>query len=136
MADLSVKYMGLNLKNPIIAGSSGLTSTVDDLQRMEDSGVAAVVMQSLFEEQIYLNINYQRSKISQNDLIHDHYSETFDYIASHIRSEYLSDYVHTIRNAKKKPIFAASPAGTAYYLSLMSSLRDFGERVKRFLSVD
>jgi len=110
MVDLSVKYMGLNLKNPIIAGSSGLSRTVDDLQRMEDSGVAAVIMQSLFEEQIYLNIDYQRSKISKNYQIHDHYSETFDYIASHIRSEYLSDYVHTIRKAKKKlqiPVIAS-----------------------------
>jgi len=110
MADLSVKYMGLNLKNPIIAGSSGLTHTVDDLQRIEDSGVAAVVMQSLFEEQIYLDINYQRLKISENNLIQVHYSETFDYIASHIRSEYLSDYVHTIRKAKKKlqiPVIAS-----------------------------
>ena len=110
MIDLSVKYMGLNLKNPIIAGSAGLTRTIDDLQRMEESGVSAIVMQSLFEEQIYLDINYKRLKDSGKNQIHVHYCESFDYIEKYHSSEYLSDYIHTIREAKKKlqiPIIAS-----------------------------
>ncbi len=52
MADLSTKYLGLNLKNPIIVGSSPLTATLDSLKRCEDAGVGAVVLKSIFEEQI------------------------------------------------------------------------------------
>lgn len=54
MADLSTTYMGLKLKNPIIAGASELTGDVDSIKRMEDAGAAAVVTKSLFEEQIQL----------------------------------------------------------------------------------
>ena len=52
MADLSTKYLGLNLKNPIIVGSSPLTATLDSLKKCEDAGVGAVVLKSIFEEQI------------------------------------------------------------------------------------
>ena len=54
MADLSTKYMGMHLKNPIIAGASNLSKNLDNLKRMEDAGAAAVVYKSLFEEQIQL----------------------------------------------------------------------------------
>jgi len=54
MADLSTKYMGMQLKNPIIAGASNLSKNLDNLKRMEDAGAAAVVYKSLFEEQIQL----------------------------------------------------------------------------------
>lgn len=54
MADLSTTYMGLSLKNPVIAGASELTGDMDSIKRMEDAGAAAVVTKSLFEEQIQL----------------------------------------------------------------------------------
>jgi dihydroorotate dehydrogenase (fumarate) len=54
MADLSTKYMGVQLKNPIIAGASNLSKDVSNLQKMEEAGAAAVVYKSLFEEQIQL----------------------------------------------------------------------------------
>ena len=50
--DLTTKYLGLNLKNPIIAGASPLSNNVDTVKLLEDKGAAAVVMYSLFEEQI------------------------------------------------------------------------------------
>ena len=50
--ELSTKYLGLKLKNPIIAGASPLTSNLDSIKRLEDNGVAAIVMHSIFEEQI------------------------------------------------------------------------------------
>jgi dihydroorotate dehydrogenase (fumarate) len=53
MPDLSVKYMGFNIKNPLIAGSSELTSRVDSLLDLEKRGVSAVVLKSLFEEELY-----------------------------------------------------------------------------------
>jgi dihydroorotate dehydrogenase (fumarate) len=54
MADLSTKYMGIHLKNPIIAGASNLSKDVSNLQKMEEAGAAAIVYKSLFEEQIQL----------------------------------------------------------------------------------
>ncbi|WP_373073442.1 dihydroorotate dehydrogenase-like protein [Sulfurimonas sp.] len=50
--NLQTKYMNLDLKNPIIAGASPLTTSVESILRLEDAGAAAVVMHSLFEEQI------------------------------------------------------------------------------------
>jgi dihydroorotate dehydrogenase (fumarate) len=50
--DLKTKYLGLTLRNPIVASSSPLSHSVDGIKRLEDAGAAAVVMYSLFEEQI------------------------------------------------------------------------------------
>ena len=50
--DLSTRYLGLPLKHPIVASASPLTGSIDSLRRLQDAGVAAVVLPSLFEEQI------------------------------------------------------------------------------------
>lgn len=50
--DLSSRYLGLSLANPIVASASPLTGSIDSLKRLQDAGVAAVVLPSLFEEQI------------------------------------------------------------------------------------
>jgi dihydroorotate dehydrogenase (fumarate) len=50
--DLRTRYLGLELKNPLVASASPLSKKVDSVRRLEDSGAAAVVMYSLFEEQI------------------------------------------------------------------------------------
>ncbi len=50
--DLSTTYLGLKLKNPIVASASPLSHTVDSMKRLEDAGAGAIVMYSLFEEQI------------------------------------------------------------------------------------
>ena len=52
--DLSTTYLGLKLKNPLVASSSPLCQEVSNVRRMEDSGAAAVVLHSMFEEQIEL----------------------------------------------------------------------------------
>ncbi len=52
MIDLSTTYLGLQLRNPIVPSSSPLMQKVDNIKRMEDAGAAAVVLHSLFEEQI------------------------------------------------------------------------------------
>ncbi|MBS3741302.1 MAG: dihydroorotate dehydrogenase-like protein [Candidatus Cloacimonetes bacterium] len=54
MIDLSSKYMGLELNNPIIVGASSLTNDMDYLKKIEKAGAGAVVIKSLFEEQIQL----------------------------------------------------------------------------------
>jgi dihydroorotate dehydrogenase (fumarate) len=52
MMDLSTKYLGLKLKNPLVASSSPLTRQLETLKQLEDAGVGAVVLPSLFEEQL------------------------------------------------------------------------------------
>ncbi len=52
MTDLSTTYLGLNLKNPLVASASPLSKKIDRAKKLEDAGIAAVVMYSLFEEQI------------------------------------------------------------------------------------
>lgn len=52
MADLRTNYMGLELKNPVVAGASNLVTNTDNLKRLEKAGAAAIVYKSLFEEQI------------------------------------------------------------------------------------
>ena len=54
MSDLSTKYLGLNLKSPLLASASPLCESVDNIRRLEDHGLAAVVLPSLFEEQLEL----------------------------------------------------------------------------------
>src|SRR5689334_13210227 len=52
MLDLTTKYLGLNLKNPLVVSASPLTEDIKNIRLMEEGGAAAVVMHSLFEEQI------------------------------------------------------------------------------------
>ncbi len=54
MTDLSTTYLGLSLKNPVVASASPLTRKLDNFKRLEDAGAAAIVMHSLFEEEIAL----------------------------------------------------------------------------------
>ena len=50
--DLSTDYMGLALRNPLVASASPLSFTVDGVRRLADAGVGAIVLYSLFEEQV------------------------------------------------------------------------------------
>ncbi len=52
MVDLSTSYMGLSLRNPLVASASPLSHTVEGIRRLADAGVGAVVMHSLFEEEV------------------------------------------------------------------------------------
>ncbi|MFZ0225661.1 MAG: dihydroorotate dehydrogenase-like protein, partial [Mycobacterium sp.] len=49
--ELSTRYLGLTLRNPLVAAASPLSQTVDGIRRLADAGVCAVVLYSLFEEQ-------------------------------------------------------------------------------------
>jgi dihydroorotate dehydrogenase (fumarate) len=51
--DLSTRYLGLDLRNPLVASASPLSNTVDGVRRLADAGVGAVVLYSLFEEQLH-----------------------------------------------------------------------------------
>jgi dihydroorotate dehydrogenase (fumarate) len=61
MIDLSTKYLGLKLPTPLVVSSSPLSRDIDGICRLEDAGAAAVVLYSLFEEQLRqeeLDLNY------------------------------------------------------------------------------
>jgi len=62
MADLQARYLGLTLKNPLIAGASDLTADLDRIRSIEEAGAGAIVLKSLFEEQIQL----ERYKLAED----------------------------------------------------------------------
>lgn len=98
MADLSTTSLGLKLKNPLIIGSSGLTNSVKKLKAVEQSGAGALVLKSLFEEQVYTT--HVKSVFDQ--MPHDLHTEAFDYIQK--TSLYLgaNEYLDFVRAAKKE----------------------------------
>ena len=57
MIDLTTKYMGFQLKNPLIIASSGLTKSVAKIREFGEKGAAAVALKSIFEEQIMVEID-------------------------------------------------------------------------------
>ena len=87
MADLSTKYLGITLSNPIVAGSSGLTNSLKDIKELEQNGAGAVVLKSLFEEQIMLEADYRLKKAREDGLMYADYSETLDYIDLHVKEK-------------------------------------------------
>lgn len=108
--DLTTNYLGLNLKNPIVVGSCSLTSSVNEIKKLEKYGAGAVVLKSIFEEEILMDAENQLREAKENSFIYDRYSETLDYIDLHIKEERLTDYIQLIKNAKKEvliPIIAS-----------------------------
>jgi dihydroorotate dehydrogenase (fumarate) len=105
--DLSVSYLGLKLKSPIVAGSSSITHSLENLKKLEQSGAGAVVLKSIFEEEIY----HEYDKVMREDLQHDvpdtKYLDYYDY---KIKGDNLKAYLDFIKNAKKEisiPVIAS-----------------------------
>jgi len=96
MADLAVTYMGIQLKNPIIVSSSSLTNTVEKIKRCEDSGAGAVVLKSLFEEQI----EARTAEIEEDSWPYPH-PEAFDYVRQMGMRLGQDEYLKLIKDAKK-----------------------------------
>lgn len=65
MANLKTKYLGLELKNPIMMGASNLVTNLDNVKKAEESGAAAIVFKSLFEEQIQLENAQMDSQLEE-----------------------------------------------------------------------
>ncbi len=106
MLDLSTTYLGLKLKNPIIIASSGLSNSVEKIKKLADNGAAAVVLKSLFEEQI----NHSIDSNIDHSIPSSPYPEALDYIANYTKEEYLEKYLDLISGAKKEtdiPIIAS-----------------------------
>lgn len=97
--NLTTNYLGLLLKNPIVASSSPLSHTVDSIRRLEDAGAAAVVMYSLFEEQIGFDSYYIDYHLTQGI---DSYAESISYFPD-MQSYNIGpdEYMNLIRRAKE-----------------------------------
>ena len=93
MATTDVKYLGLDLKSPIIVSSCSLTADVDKVKEMESCGAGAVVMKSLFEEQIRGEVEFMASAGHS-------YPEMDDYLHAYIRSNSIAQYTEKVRALK------------------------------------
>ena len=102
--DLSTKYSGLSLKNPVVVASCGLTKNVDQIKKCEDAAAGAVVMKSLFEEQI----REMSSGLDESIAMH---TEALDYIRAELDMQLgPREYIETIKKAKKEvsiPVIAS-----------------------------
>ncbi len=99
---LSTRYAGLTLKNPIIIGSSGLTNTVEKIKELEKAGAGAVVLKSLFEEQI--------SRQSDWMMASSDYPEAKDYIRNYVQNHEVDEYLNLIQESQRQcniPIIAS-----------------------------
>ena len=108
MADLRTKYMGIELKSPIIAGASNLVTDIHKLRKLEESGVAAIVYKSLFEEQVELeNLELYELKTEYE---HRHAEQVTLFPNSQSVPESPDDYLLHLRKAREAvsiPLFAS-----------------------------
>jgi len=106
MINLETTYLGLKLKNPIIVGSSGLTNSVDNVIEIEKNGAGAVVLKSLFEEQI---LEASKKTFEDGDMA-NYYPEAQDYIHNYTKENDINIYLNLIKDCKKSveiPIIAS-----------------------------
>ena len=104
--DLSTTYMGLELKNPIIVSSSKLTSQLNNIKKCAEKGAGAIVLKSLFEEQLLAD----PAKLMEQDEKYYWFPEAVEFINSHAREKGLDEYLSLIRDAKQAtsvPIIAS-----------------------------
>ncbi|MGB2901771.1 MAG: dihydroorotate dehydrogenase-like protein [Candidatus Acidiferrum sp.] len=120
MIDLTTQYMSLALKNPLVASASPLTESVDNLRRLEDSGIAAVVLPSLFEEQLTLE-----SVLIDQDLSRgaEEFAEAITYLPNlesyNTGPEGYLELIHRAKQAVAIPVIASlngtTPGGWVRY---------------------
>lgn len=109
--DLSTTYMGLELKNPVIVSSSRLTNEIENIQLCAEKGAGAIVLKSLFEEQLLAD----PKKLMAQDEHYFWFPEAVDYINAHAREQGFAEYLTLIREAKEStsvPIIASINCNT------------------------
>jgi len=106
MSDLRTSYMGIPLTNPFIIGSSPLTSRVETIKSLEAAGASAVVLKSLFEEQVRVDAD----RFEQDLVANDHGSAEATTLFPHIEHAGIRTYltwVKEVRKAVKLPLIAS-----------------------------
>lgn len=102
MVDLTSNYAGITLHNPIVVASSGLTNSAKKIEELAAAGAGAVVLKSLFEEQI--------DSLSASMSQAGDYPEAADYISEYVKANEIGKYLDLIREAKSRvqiPIIAS-----------------------------
>jgi dihydroorotate dehydrogenase (fumarate) len=108
MIDLSTNYLGFKLSSPIVVSSTPLSESLDNLHRMEDAGAAAIVLTSLFEEQLALE-----SRALDEDLFRgtESFAESLGYLPDlddyRMTHEVYLDHLRRAKEAMKVPVFAS-----------------------------
>ncbi|MFI3286881.1 MAG: dihydroorotate dehydrogenase-like protein [Rikenellaceae bacterium] len=106
--NLTTSYLGLSLKNPFIVSSSGLTSTFKKVKACEEAGAGAVVLKSIFEEQI----SAQSAQMQQ----YNDYPEAADYLSGYMEQNALNEYITLIKECAENceiPIIASINCSTS-----------------------
>ncbi len=119
-------FMGMKIKSPIIVGSCGLTSDIESLKQIEQAGAGAVILKSVFEEQILQQMNVSASMYSNFGAS----SEAYDYIVSHTQEQSLETYLNLIRTAKNEltiPVIASvNCVSASQWVSFASRIQQAG----------
>jgi dihydroorotate dehydrogenase (fumarate) len=118
MADLKTKYLGLELKNPLIVASSGLTDSLQNIVSLEKAGAGAIVLKSIFEEEIVSEMETKMKQMATESFL---YPETLDFYEDMEEENISLKYLELIREAKSKlniPIIASINCVTADYWTL------------------
>ena len=92
MTDLKTVFAGMALRNPIIVSSSGLTNNASNNEKLAEAGAGAIVLKSLFEEQILVETTHMADS---------NYAEASDYLKEYIRAHKLEEYIQLIKDTKK-----------------------------------
>ena len=104
--DLSTEYMGLKLKNPIIVSSSKLTAEIDNIKKCIDQGAGAIVLKSLFEEQLIADSN----ALIDQDIKYFWFPEAIEHINHHSKEyglKQMLDLIRASKNYSDVPIMAS-----------------------------
>ena len=120
MTDLATTYLGLELKNPLVVSPSPLSEDISNVRQMEDSGAAAVVLHSLFEEQVTIEAEELNRHLSEGT---ESFAESLTYLPDMTRyNRGPEGYLDLIRQAKEAvgiPVIASlngvSPGGWIEY---------------------
>lgn len=111
--DLSTNYLGLKLRTPLVPSASPLSEEVDDIKRMEDHGASAIVLYSLFEEQIRAERIELDRNLTQGT---ESYSEALTYFPEptefHVGPESYLEHIARARKAVNIPVIASLNGST------------------------
>src|ERR1035441_8807097 len=113
MIDFSTNYLGLKLEGPIVVSSTPLSESIDNVRRMEDAGAAAIVLTSLFEEQMALESRALDEDLSRGT---DSFAESLGYLPDlsdyRMTEDVYLDYLAEVKAAVKIPVMASLNGAT------------------------
>ena len=114
MVDLSTTYLGLNLRTPLVVSASPLSQTIDGILRLEEAGASAVVLYSLFEEQLRMDSAELEQRLSQGT---ESSAESLTYLPQAgdftVGPEQYLEHIRKAKAAVQIPIIASLNGSTA-----------------------